>query len=70
MPLVKFRSSMKNKHIGNLVLSEKEILQGKNIVAQKLNDQFQDAVIISVVPGGILFTADLVRKLNFDIRPL
>ena len=61
---------MKNKHIGNLVLSEKEILQGKNIVAQKLNDQFQDAVIISVVPGGILFTADLVRKLNFDIRPL
>ena len=61
---------MKNKHIGELVLSEKEILQGTNIVAQKLNDQFQDAVIISVVPGGILFTADLVRKLNFDIRPL
>ena len=27
----------------------------------------QEVVVISVVPGGILFTADLVRKLNFDM---
>ncbi|MGY3571775.1 phosphoribosyltransferase [Vibrio paucivorans] len=59
---------MKSQHIGELVLSEQQIQQGVEIVAEKLNDQFSDAVIISVVPGGILFTADLVRKLNFDIK--
>jgi hypoxanthine phosphoribosyltransferase len=59
---------MKNMHIGELVLSEQQIQEGVKIVAHKLNSQFQNAVIISVVPGGILFTADLVRKLTFDIN--
>ena len=58
---------MKSKHIGELVLSEKQIQDGVKIVADKLNTRFQNAVIISVVPGGILFTADLVRALTFDI---
>lgn len=58
---------MKSKHIGELVLSRKQIQEGVRIVADKLNMQFQDAVIITVVPGGILFTADLVRGLTFDI---
>ncbi|UJF19747.1 hypoxanthine phosphoribosyltransferase [Vibrio sp. SS-MA-C1-2] len=57
----------KNDPIGDLVLSELDIQDGVKIVAQKLNAQFKDAVIISVVPGGILFTADLVRALDFDI---
>ncbi len=60
-------SSMKREHIGELVLSESLIQEGVKIVAHKLNAQFQQAVIISVVPGGILFTADLVRELTFDI---
>ena len=58
---------MKSKHIGELVLSEEQIQEGVKIVAHKLNALFQNAVIISVVPGGILFTADLVRALTFDI---
>ncbi|MDW6003993.1 phosphoribosyltransferase [Vibrio mangrovi] len=58
---------MNNKHIGELVLDEIFIQKGVEIVAQQLNDHFTDAVVITVVPGGILFTADVVRKLNFDI---
>jgi len=59
---------MKSKHLGKLVLNQQQIQEGVKIVADKLNKQFQDAVIITVVPGGVLFTADVVRKLTFDIR--
>lgn len=55
--------------IGKEVLSTEQIKQGAEIVAGKLNEKYQneDIVVITVVPGGILFTADLVRKLKFDI---
>ena len=55
--------------IGKEVLSTKQIKQGAEIVARKLNDKYQneDAVVVTVVPGGILFTADLIRELKFDI---
>ncbi|WP_117232878.1 phosphoribosyltransferase [Vibrio maerlii] len=59
---------MDKSNVGDLVLSEAQIQQGVEIVADKLNISFEDAVVITVVPGGILFTADLVRKLNFDIK--
>ncbi|PMO36525.1 phosphoribosyltransferase [Vibrio breoganii] len=59
---------MKSKHIGELVLSEQQIRVGAKIVADKLNEEFDDAVVITVVPGGILFTADLVRNLSFDLK--
>lgn len=58
---------MKTKHLGELVLSQQKIQDGIKIVADKLNKQFQEAVVISVVPGGILFTADLVRQLEFTL---
>ncbi|GDY28034.1 hypoxanthine phosphoribosyltransferase [Agarivorans sp. Toyoura001] len=60
---------MSNKHIGELVLSQRQIQQGVSKVAEQLNQKYQgeSAVIISVVPGGVLFTADLVRELSFDI---
>ena len=48
---------MNNSHVGKLVLSEKQIQDGVKIVAEKLNNKFTDAVVITVVPGGILFTA-------------
>ena len=56
--------------IGKEVLSTEKIKQGAEIVARKLNVKYQneDVVVITVVPGGILFTADLVRELKFDIR--
>lgn len=57
-----------NPHVGQLVFSEHQIQAGVEIVARKLNEQYQHAVAISVVPGGILFTADLVRKLSFEIK--
>ena len=61
---------MKNKHLGEQVLSIEKIQQGIDVVAAKLNKQFkgEEAVIISMVPGGILFSADLVRQLEFDIK--
>jgi hypoxanthine phosphoribosyltransferase len=60
---------MDNKHIGQQVLNEEQIKSGVQIVARLLNEKFQgeSVVIITVVPGGILFTADLVRELKFDI---
>lgn len=61
---------MENKHIGTLVLSQAQIAQGVSLVAERLNQKLsgEQVVIISMVPGGILFTADLVRELNFDIK--
>ncbi len=58
-----------NKHIGKTVLSSAQIKDGVGHVADQLNKKFSDGdvVIITVVPGGILFTADLVRKLEFDV---
>lgn len=57
----------KNQHIGNVILNETQIFKGVKTVAEQLNKKFDDAVVITVVPGGILFTADLVRHLSFDI---
>jgi len=61
---------MKSKHIGELILSQETIKKGVCMVADKLNQQFEgkEAVIVSMVPGGILFTADLIRDLAFDIK--
>lgn len=56
-----------NLYVGEVVLNEVQIQDGVKHVAQQLNQQFDDAVVITVVPGGILFTADLVRQLSFDI---
>lgn len=60
----------KNKHVGNIVLTQAQIKAGVEIVAATLNAKFSgdEVVIISVVPGGILFTADLVRELKFDVN--
>ncbi|KLV05184.1 hypoxanthine phosphoribosyltransferase [Photobacterium aquae] len=60
----------KVNHFGKVVLSQEQIKRGVEIVAEKLNKTFFDdeVVIISVVPGGILFTADLVRELKFDVN--
>lgn len=53
----------------DLILSPEQIQAGVTAVAERLNDRFagQDVVVITVVPGGILFAADLVRQLTFDV---
>ena len=60
---------MDNKHIGHLVLSSDQVQAGVENVAAQINDAFmgKDVVVITIVPGGILFTADLVKKLKFDV---
>jgi hypoxanthine phosphoribosyltransferase len=58
-----------SKHIGKTVFNADQIKAGVSNVADQLNKKFSndDAVIITVVLGGILFTADLVRQLTFDV---
>jgi len=60
---------MNQQHLGEQVLSREQIKSGVADVARQLNEKFQgeSAIVITVVPGGILFTADLVRALNFPI---
>ncbi|MGZ0748776.1 phosphoribosyltransferase [Kluyvera sichuanensis] len=58
---------MSNHRIGEIILDEAAIATGVRNVAAQLNHDFHDAVVITVVPGGILFTADLTRQLDFDI---
>ena len=58
---------MDNRYIGEVILDEAAIAAGVERVAALLNERYQDAVMITVVPGGMLFTADLVRKLAFTV---
>lgn len=53
---------------GRVILDPQAVASGVAKVASELNSRFSDAVVISVVPGGILFTADLVRALTFGVR--
>ncbi|MEE1675763.1 phosphoribosyltransferase family protein [Agarivorans aestuarii] len=60
---------MANEDIGELILSSQQISQGVSAVAKQLNQKYlgESLVVISVVPGGMLFTADLVRQLDLDL---
>ncbi len=58
---------MNNQHSGKVILDEVAIAEGVRKVAVQLNNDFTDAVVITVVPGGIFYTADLTRQLEFDI---
>ncbi|WP_221076741.1 phosphoribosyltransferase [Agarivorans aestuarii] len=60
---------MANEDIGELVFSSQQISQGVSAVAKQLNQKYlgESLVVISVVPGGMLFTADLVRQLDLDL---
>ena len=57
-----------NRFVGETVLSTDQVRDGINRVADRINGDFSSAVVITVVPGGILMTADLVRLLTFDIE--
>jgi hypoxanthine phosphoribosyltransferase len=57
-----------NRFIGETVLTTDQVRDGIGRVADQINRDFRSAVVITVVPGGILATADLVRRLTFDIE--
>ncbi len=58
---------MRNPAFGDVVLNTEDIALGVEVIAKRLNERFTEAVVITVVPGGMLFTADVVRALRFDI---
>lgn len=55
--------------VGDTALTAEQIAQSASLVAQKLNQEFanQKIVVITVVPGGILLTADMVLKFTIDV---
>ncbi|WP_096085976.1 phosphoribosyltransferase [Agaribacterium haliotis] len=55
--------------LGKLIISQEQIRRGVESVARELEQDFAglQPVFISVVPGGIFFTADLLRQLNFAL---
>lgn len=57
-----------NHFIGETVLSTEQVRDGISRVAARINRDFRSAVVITVIPGGILATADLVRQLAFGIE--
>lgn len=59
---------MGQQRIGETVLSTDQVREGIGRVAGLINGDFSSAVVITVVPGGILVAADLVRQLTFDIE--
>ena len=59
---------MSQRVIGATVLSADQVRRGIHRVAERINSDFSSAVVITVVPGGILVTADLVRRLTFDVE--
>ncbi|EHJ4975239.1 hypoxanthine phosphoribosyltransferase [Salmonella enterica] len=59
---------MNNYCIGDVIIDEQNIAAGVSNVARQLNQDYTDAVVITVVPGGMLYTADLTRQLSFDIN--
>ncbi len=54
--------------IGEVVLSVEDVRAGVERVAAALNARYREVDVITVVPGGVLFTADLVRRLDADVR--
>lgn len=56
-----------HQSIGETVLSADQVREGIGRIADRINVDFSSAVVITVVPGGILVTADLVRQLTFDL---
>lgn len=59
---------MTNKNLGRIILNQTMIEAGVSKVATQINNDFDRAVVITVVPGGIFYTADLTRKLTIDIN--
>lgn len=51
-------------HDEDVLFTALQIQQGVAQVAAKLNHRYQDLVMITVVPGGLFFSADLARQLT------
>ncbi|MBV7433682.1 hypothetical protein KRX19_01480 [Cardiobacteriaceae bacterium TAE3-ERU3] len=59
-----------NTSIGKTLLNATQIAQGVACVAEQLNTAFsgKSTVVMTVVPGGIFFSADLLRQLTFPVK--
>lgn len=62
--------AMNSSKIGELVLSTEEIKVGVTAVASALRSTFdgENLIAITMVPGGLFFSADLLRELPSNIK--
>ena len=60
----------KDKDIERILFTETDIRAGLRRVAQEVSTSYRDApcTVVSVLKGGCLFTADIIRLLPFPLR--
>lgn len=62
---------MQNKKWKKIIYNHQEIVAACKKLAEKLNHQFKDAKLVTVIgilKGAIPFMAELIKHLNFDLR--
>ncbi|NQX83292.1 MAG: hypothetical protein HRS50_01070 [Mycoplasmataceae bacterium] len=60
-----------NKHIIKILKTHEELVEGIKKVANKLNSKFsnknKEVVLITIMKGGLPFSLELIKHLNFDM---
>ncbi|BDU67402.1 MAG: hypoxanthine-guanine phosphoribosyltransferase [Candidatus Tyloplasma litorale] len=60
-----------NKHIIKILKTHSELVKEIKILAKKLNKKFvekdKEVVLISIIKGGLPFTLELMKHLDFDV---
>ncbi len=59
-----------NKYVIRILKTHDQLVEGIEQVATKLNKKFvkKEVVLITVMNGGLPFSAELMKHLNFDLR--
>lgn len=59
-----------NNDIESVLYDQKQLDERMDEIAAKLNKQYQDKnpIVVSVLTGAMIFTSDLVKRLNFKLN--
>ena len=58
-----------NNDIEKVLITEEELKAKTESLAQQINEYYkgEPVVVVSILKGGVVFTVDLVRRLNMDV---
>ena len=61
---------MDKRKLGRIMLTEEEIQQKVNVLADAINQDYPDGelIVVGILKGCFVFVADLVRKLKADVQ--
>lgn len=61
---------MKDKNLGEVVVTEEELKKRVKELAEKINNDYQgkELIIISIMKSSLYFMADLTRKLDISVK--